>query len=321
MNAERPVNLTHLSHYYGKRKALSDVSFTVEKGELFGLLGPNGGGKTTLFHILSTMLRPSEGVVSIFGYDVVSQPAAVRRRIGVVFQAQNLDRKLTARENLRHQGHFYGMSGKPLEARIDLLLEQVGLRDRADERVEIFSGGQKRRVEITKGLLHSPELLLLDEPSTGLDPGARRALWDYLEQLRQSTGVTILLTTHFLEEADQCDRLAILDDGRIISSGPPDKLKQEVGGEVILVDAHEPNGLHPRIQERFSVEAAVVSGKVRFEHPRGHEFIPQLIEAFPGEIQSVMVAQPTLEDVFIRRTGHSLWDADAAGSTGPSGAG
>ena len=312
MSVKVAVEIARLTHYYGTRKALQEVSFEVPEGEIFALLGPNGGGKTTLFHILSTLLLPTSGRASVFGLDVAQNPHEVRRRIGVVFQSQNLDSKLTPAENLRHQGHLYGLRGRNLRERTQQVLTRVGLADRQNDLVEILSGGLRRRVELAKGLLHQPGLLLLDEPSTGLDPGARRDFWDYLNLLRGNDGVTVLLTTHLLEEADRCDRLAILHRGELVASGSPDSLKKDVGAEVILMEVREPENLLEQLRQRFAVEASVLGGKVRFEHPRGHEFIPQLVEAFPGEIQSVMVGKPTLEDVFIRRTGHRFWDEVSA---------
>ncbi|OFW15616.1 MAG: ABC transporter ATP-binding protein [Acidobacteria bacterium RIFCSPLOWO2_02_FULL_59_13] len=317
MSTQPAVQIEALSHSYGAKQALQEVSFSVGEGEIFGLLGPNGGGKTTLFRILSTLLAPTTGRAAIFGCDVVRDARQVRERIGVVFQSQNLDVKLTAAENLRHQGHLYGLHGRLLRARIESALTRLGLTERQNERVEKLSGGLRRRVELAKGLLHHPGLLLLDEPSTGLDPGARRSLWDYLTVMRAEEGVTVLLTTHLLEEADKCDRLAILDAGQTVASGTPDSLRKEIGAEVILMEAREPETLRQQLRQRFSIEASILDGRVRFEHPSGHQFIPQLVEAFPGEIQSVMVAKPTLEDVFIRRTGHRLF-ADA---TAPNGAG
>jgi len=303
MNAQAAVDIESLTRLYGSRKALQGISFQVRAGEIFGLLGPNGGGKTTLFRILSTLLLPTSGRACIFGLDVGGQPREVRRRIGVVFQSQNLDAKLTPRENLWHHGHLYGLRGKPLQERIAETLAQVGMTDRRNDLVETLSGGLRRRVELAKGLLHRPGLLLLDEPSTGLDPGARKALWDCLQAMRNSDGVTVLLTTHLLDEAERCDRLAILDRGELVAAGTPESLKKEVGEEVILVEANNPEALCPQIRQRFGVEASVLAGRIRFEHASGHQFIPQLVEAFPGEINSVALGKPTLEDVFIHKTG------------------
>ena len=308
MTAPTAVEVRDLSRYYGQRKALDGVSFDVREREIFGLLGPNGGGKTTLMRILSTLLRPDSGSAAIFGSDVAKEPQRVRRRIGVVFQSQNVDGKLTPSENLRHQGHLYGLRGRVLHERIQHLLARFGLAERQRDLVETLSGGLRRRLELAKGLLHRPGLLLLDEPTTGLDPGARRDLWDYLSLLREKDNITIVLSTHLLDEAERCDRLAILHQGHVVAVGTADSLKQEIGAEVVVMEARDPGSLREQLRRSFSVEASILGGKVRFEHPRGHELIPQLVEAFPGEIQSVMVSKPTLEDVFLHRTGHQFWE-------------
>jgi len=308
MSAKVVVEIAGLTHYYGARKALAGVSFEVREGEIFGLLGPNGGGKTTLFRILSTLLPPSSGRAAVFGLDVAKEPREVRRRIGVVFQSQSLDGKLTSSENLRHQGHLYGMRGKKLQERIETVLGRLGVADRQNELVETLSGGLRRRVELAKGLLHQPGLLLMDEPTTGLDPGVRIELWEYLNLLRSRDGATILLTTHLLEEAEKCDRLAILNRGELVASGSPDSLKRDIGAEVILLEAREPEKLREQLRQKFALEASVFGQRVRFEHPRGHEFIPELMDAFGGEIESLTVGKPTLEDVFIRRTGQRFWE-------------
>jgi len=297
----------NIRHRYEERVALDGVSFQVRSAELFGLLGPNGSGKTTLFRILSTLMLPSEGRALIQGRDAAKDPNGLRRQIGVVFQAQSVDVKLSAYENLRHQGHLYGLSGATLRARIQEMLGRVGLADRANERVETFSGGMQRRVELAKGLLHHPSVLLLDEPTTGLDPGARRDLWQYLRILRDEEHVTVIVTTHLMEEAEKCDRLAILNQGKVVALGTPADLKREIGGDVILLEADQPESLAERIRARFPVEAAVLAGKVRIERENGHRFLTDVVEAFPGEIQSVSVSKPTLEDVFIHRTGHRFW--------------
>ena len=301
------ILVDNIRHRYDNRVALDGVSFQVRSAELFGLLGPNGSGKTTLFRILSTLMLPSEGRAVILARDAAKDPNGLRRQIGVVFQAQSVDVKLSAYENLRHQGHLYGLSGGTLRARIQEMLGRVGLADRANERVETFSGGMQRRVELAKGLLHHPSVLLLDEPTTGLDPGARRDVWQYLRILRDEEHVTVIVTTHLMEEAERCDRLAILNQGKVVALGTPAELKREIGGDVILLEANEPESLAERIRARFSVDAAVLAGKVRIERENGHRFLTDVVEAFPGEIQSVSVSKPTLEDVFIHRTGHRFW--------------
>ena len=293
----------NLSHQYGSRLALSNVSFEVKAGEIFGLLGPNGGGKSTLFRILSTMMAPTGGRAEIAGHDVARDPAAVRRTIGVVFQTQSLDKALTVAENLRTQGHLHGLSGPKLRERMEQVMERLGLADRRNDLVETLSGGLKRRVEIAKGLLHRPVVLLMDEASTGLDPGARRELWQYVEELRSREGVTILLTTHILDEADRCDRLALLHQGRVVAEGTPAHLRSRIGGDVVVLEAADPVELGRQIETRFGLKPVVVDGVLRVEIANGHRFITEVVEAFPGAIDSVGLHKPTLEDVFVRETG------------------
>jgi ABC-2 type transport system ATP-binding protein len=301
------ISVQNVVHRYERRIALDGVSFGVRPAELFGLLGPNGSGKTTLFRILSTLMVPSGGHAVILGHDVATDPSGLRRKIGVVFQAQSIDIKLTAAENLLHQGHLYGLRGASLKSRIKEMLERVGLADRAREKAETFSGGMQRRLELAKGLLHHPSVLLLDEPTTGLDPGARRDLWQYLRILRDEEHVSVLVTTHLMEEAERCDRLAILNEGKLVALGTPAELKQEIGGDVILLDTPDAESLAQRIRERFYGDTQVLEGQVRMERKNGHRFIAELVEAFPGEVLGISVSKPSLEDVFIRRTGHKFW--------------
>ena len=297
------ILVENLTHRYGSRLALSNVGFEVKAGEIFGLLGPNGGGKSTLFRILSTMMLPSEGRAEVAGHDVAREPAAVRRSIGVVFQTQSLDKALTVSENLRSQGHLYGLSGPKLRDRMERVMTRLGLADRRDDIVEKLSGGLKRRVEIAKGLLHRPVVLLMDEASTGLDPGARRELWQYVEELRGQEGVTILLTTHILDEADRCDRLALLHQGRVVAEGTPAHLRSRIGGDVVVLETTDTAALSRQIETRFALQPTVMDGVVRVEIANGHRFITEVVEAFPGSIQSVGLHKPSLEDVFVRETG------------------
>ena len=298
---------------YGERTALDGVTFDVKRAEIFGLLGPNGSGKTTMFRILSTLMLPSGGRAVIAGFDAARQASELRKHIGVVFQAQSIDVKLSAEENLRHVGHLYGLSGSVLKQRVAEMLQRVGLADRANERAETFSGGMQRRLELAKGLLHRPSVLLLDEPTTGLDPGARRDLWLYLHRLRDEEGVTVLVTTHLMEEAERCDRLAILSTGKLVALGTPAELKSEIGGDVIVLEANEPESLAQKVNERFNAQASVIGGKVRLERNQGHRFVTDVVEAFPGEIESISVSKPNLEDVFIDRTGHRFWNENETG--------
>jgi ABC-2 type transport system ATP-binding protein len=301
------VSARGISHFYGRRQALVDFFLEIRRGELFAVLGPNGGGKTTLFRLLSTLIPLQNGSASIMGLDLSRQAAAVRALIGVVFQSPSLDRKLTVAENIRLQATLYGVSGRETARRLDELLAHFGLRDRAGELTERLSGGLRRRVELAKGLIHKPQVLLLDEPSTGLDPAARSDVWQYLRHLRDAEGITIVLTTHYLEEADGGDRLAILDQGRLVALGAAEELKSEVGGDSIVVDTADPQTLAAAIRERFSLAASTVGGAVRIEVPSGHHWIARLVEAFPGQVAAIRLGKPTLEDVFIARTGHRFW--------------
>ncbi len=310
MEPNPAVEVHALRHCYGDRVALQGIDFSVNAGEIFGLLGPNGGGKSTTFKILSTLLRPTDGTAKIFGTDVTLQPADVRRRIGVVFQNPSLDKKLTVSENLRHQGHLYGLRGRDLRSRIVELLSAVGVSDRAADRVEKLSGGLQRRVELAKGMLHRPRLLLLDEPSTGLDPVARRDLWRQLERLRKESGVTVLLTTHIMEEADDCDRVAILDLGRIVALDSPAALRAEISTDCLIIETRRPTELGADIREKFGGDPVVSDGHLRIERDDGHRFVAQLAEAFPGRFDAVTVGTPTLEDVFIHRTGREFKSPD-----------
>ena len=302
------ISVENIVHRYEQRTALNGVSFEVRRAELFGLLGPNGSGKTTLFRILSTLMLPTAGRAVILGHDAATDRAGLRRKIGVVFQAQSVDPKLTAYENLWHQGHLYGLRGAALKARIREMLERVALLDRANEIVETFSGGMQRRVELAKGLLHRPGVLLLDEPTTGLDPGARRDLWQYLHALRDEAQVSVLVTTHLMEEAERFDRLAILSEGNLVALGTPSELKSEIGGDIIQLEAtRDAEELAAGLRSRFRLEPSVLGNSVRLERTAGHRFVTEIVEAFPGMIQSISVSKPSLEDVFIQRTGHRFW--------------
>jgi ABC-2 type transport system ATP-binding protein len=304
------IDITHLTHRYGPRVALDDLSLQIQPGEIFGFLGPNGSGKTTLFRILATLIPVEPGHVKLFGLDAAEGRDRIRRQIGVVFQAPSLDKQLTAAENLTHQGHLYGLRGADLRGRVQQALATVGLGERAGERVESFSGGMRRRVEVAKGLLHRPRVLLLDEPSTGLDPAARIDMWRHLRQINERDGVTVLVTTHLMEEAERCGRLAVLARGRLLAADAPAALKERIGGDVITIASARPAELRAALRERLGVEAQEIDGTLRIERPRGHEFIPQLIESAPGMIDSVSVGKPTLEDVFIQLTGQRLAEAD-----------
>jgi ABC-2 type transport system ATP-binding protein len=264
------------------------------------------------------LLPVQAGEVRMLTFDVARDQAAVRGAIGVTFQAPSLDRKLTVRENLRAQGYLYGLMGARLSARIDALISRLGLADRAADRVESLSGGLARRVEIAKGLLHDPRILLLDEPSTGLDPGARADLWTYLRLLQSEEGVTVLVTTHLMEEAERCDKLAILDSGKLVALGTPAELRDSIGGDCLTIQATASEDLARRIASRFTVAPQVVGGQIRIETDRGQDLIGPLVAEFGRETSSITLGKATLEDVFIQRTGHKFWDASAASASAPA---
>jgi ABC-2 type transport system ATP-binding protein len=313
---------THdLRRTYGDRVALDGVSLSVRAGELFGLLGPNGGGKTTFFRVLTTTLPPTSGTVRVLGHELPAASARVREEIGVVFQAPSLDKMLTVRENLTHQGHLYGLRGADLAARIARNLEMVGLADRAGERTESLSGGLRRRAELAKGLLHDPKVLFLDEPSTGLDPGARRDLWDHLARLRDERGVTSLVTTHLMEEAERCDRVGILDGGRLVALGTPEELRASVGGDVVTVvprSAADVADLRAAVESQLRRPAKSVGGAVRIETTDGAAVVGEVLRAFEPRVASVTVGRPTLEDVFMAKTGKRFASDEPPAAAPPS---
>lgn len=294
------IETRSLGHRFGDRIALDDVSLSIEKGTIFGLLGPNGSGKTTLFRILTTLLVPTSGSVTVAGFDPVGQSREVRRRIGVVFQKPSVDNKLTVTENLAHHARLYG--GVPKE-RFARELARFDLADRANDYVETLSGGLRRRVELAKSLLTEPEVLLMDEPSSGLDPGVRRDLMAAIEGFR-GQGITTLLTTHLMDEAERCDQVAILDQGRVVAIGAPDALKAEIGADIVTIRTGEPVELQKKIKEAFGGDPMAIDGVVRVEREAGHEFVPELVRKFPDEIEAVTIGKPTLEDVYLKHTGH-----------------
>lgn len=302
---ENALSVDSVSYQYGERAALVDFSLQVRRGSITGLLGPNGGGKTTLFRILSTLKKPMGGSIRLFDIDPVSQAAAARRKLGVVFQNPSLDKKLTVLENLRHQGHLHGLRGRILQERIGFWMEGFRIADRARDQVEALSGGLQRRVELAKSLLHDPEFLLMDEPSTGLDPGARIDLWTMLEKVRRERGMTVLLTTHLMEEAAKCDLVAILHKGQKVAEGTPAELQASVGGDVLSLEvAGDASGWLAEICRTAGCEATVVNGEIRIETADGPALITKLMQAHGEIIRSVRLGRPTLEDVFVARTGH-----------------
>ncbi len=300
------LDVKDLSFKYGDKTALKGLSFSVAKGEIFGFLGPNGGGKSTTFKLLSTLYPCEPGKISLFDLDLARDTQAIRARMGIVFQSPALDKKLTVRENLKHQGHLYGLTGDKLEKRIDRDLDRLSLKDRQGERVETLSGGLQRRVELAKALVNDPELMILDEPSTGLDPSARKEFWGHLENLRKSQGMTVLVTTHYLEEADRCDRLLILHQGEMVALGNPEELKASIGGEVLRVRARNAESLQTALLDKLKIKSELIAGVLQVESPKAHNLVAPILESFPNEVLSLTVGLPTLEDVFIHKTGRTF---------------
>ena len=280
------------------------MSFSVERGQVHSFLGPNGSGKSTLFKILATILPVQDGSARVFGLDLGTQMAEVRRKIGVVFQAPALDRKLTVRRNLEYGGHLYGLSGAGLRSRVDEMLEHTGLVDRAGDKVEKLSGGLKRRVELAKGLLAKPEVILLDEPTTGLDPGARKDLWQFL---RGQDGLTVLVTTHLMDEAELTDQITILHEGLVVAEGTPADLKRGVGDELLELSCADPEALQWDLKARFGLDPLVLDHTLRIQAENAHRLIGDLVEAFGDRVDRVSLSHPSLEDVYIQKTGHRFW--------------
>jgi len=295
----------------GERRVLEDVTFRVDPSEVFGLLGPNGAGKTTLFQVLTGLLAPEAGRMLLDGTEIRPGDRTLRAKVGVVFQSPALDPRLTARENLALAARLYDVPREIARGRIAALLERAGLADRADEPVLRLSGGMRRRMELARALVHEPPVLILDEPTSGLDEGAFRATWEHLLDLRRERGLTLLLTTHRPEEAERCDRLAILDGGRIVACDTPDGLRARVGGDLLVLESSEPDAVAAAVRERFALAARVLDGKVVLERPRGHELLPRLVEAFPeGTLRSASLHRPGLGEAFLELTGHWLSGRD-----------
>lgn len=302
------LSVQGVSHRYDDRLALESVGFEVPPGQIFGLLGPNGGGKTTMFRLIATLLPLQTGSIFLAGADIAAQPHRVRRKLGVTFQSASLDGKLTVCENLMHQGRLYGLSGSNLRDRIDVVLRQVEMQDRKTEIVDRLSGGMKRRTELAKSLLHQPEVLLLDEPSTGLDPGVRRDLWETLQALRKEFGTTVLVTTHLMEEAEHCDSLGILDRGHLVAHGSPSELRDSLGGDCLTIRSKHAGKLASLIERTFQVAPRIHGEELRIEHARAGEMLCALVADHREELASASLSQPSLEDVFLARTGHRFWD-------------
>ncbi|MDO8569020.1 MAG: ATP-binding cassette domain-containing protein [Dehalococcoidales bacterium] len=305
------IEVGELSKSFGQMAAVDKVSFQVAEGEIFGFLGPNGAGKTTTISMLCTLLRPGGGRASVNGYDVVRERSQVRRSIGLVFQEPTLDEYLTAEQNLRFHAYAYNIPKETREKRISELLGLVELSDRRKSKVRTFSGGMKRRLEIARGLLHSPKVLFLDEPTLGLDPQTRRHIWDYVLELRKQHSLTIFLTTHYMDEAENCDRITIIDHGRIIALDTPDKLKDAMGGDVVTLKAGDNDAAALELKEKFGVTPAIQNGTITFSTPQGEKFLPRLIGTFQSPLLSIGVRRPTLDDVFLKLTGRAIREEEA----------
>jgi ABC-2 type transport system ATP-binding protein len=305
------VEVAALRREFGKLAAVQDVSFSVDEGEVFGFLGPNGAGKTTTINMLCTLLRPTSGSATVNGFDVTTQRSEVRRSIGLVFQQTTLDEYLTAEQNLLFHAYAYGVPSELREPRIDELLTMVELSDRRRGSVRTFSGGMKRRLEIARGLLHHPKVLFLDEPTLGLDPQTRRHIWEYLLRLREAENLTIFLTTQYLDEAEYCARIAIIDRGRIIALDSPDGLKRSVGGDLItFTTSDDAQGAVAELKDRYGVDASQRDGTVRFHVAAGDKFLPDFVRTFPLHIETVSLSRPSLDDVFLTLTGHEIRDSE-----------
>ncbi len=308
------IEVEELSRSFKQLVAVDKVSFQVAEGEIFGFLGPNGAGKTTTINMLCTLLRPTGGRASVCGYDIVAQRNRVRHSIGLVFQEPALDEYLTARQNLRFHAYAYRVPADTREKRISEMLELVELADRADSPVRTFSGGMKRRLEIARGLLHNPKVLFLDEPTLGLDPQTRRRIWDYVHALRKQENLTIFMTTHYMDEAENCDRISIIDHGHIIALDTPDRLKDAMGGDVVTLKAVDNMAASAELKEKFGILPVVQNGAVVFHIPQGEKFLPKLMENFKSRLISLGVHRPTLEDVFLKLTGRAIREEEAGSS-------
>lgn len=308
------VDVDAVSHRYGTHEALCGLTLRVEQGEVFALLGPNGSGKTTLFRLLSTLARLQSGRILLFGHSVAAETALVRSSLGIVFQSPSLDRKLTVLENIRCQAALYGLSGTALATRIDEVARQLGIQDRLQSKAEDLSGGLKRRVELAKGILHRPRLLLMDEPSTGLDPASRLDMWHTIKELQRTSGVTVLLTTHLLEEADKADRIAIMHQGSTVAVGRPRDLRQELGEQVLSISTSEQVDVMAWLVGQ-AINAQQVDQQIRVVGAQAANLVAPLAKEFGERIQTLTLGQPSLEDVFVARTGHRFWNTVSSESS------
>lgn len=305
------VEVRDLAKAYGKLRAVDGITFDVEAGEMFGFLGPNGAGKTTTISMLCTLVKPTSGSATVAGRDVVSERERVRKNIGLVFQDPTLDELLTAEQNLRFHGVLYGLSRNDLKDRMTKVLKMVELEGRRNDLVRTFSGGMRRRLEIARGLMHSPRVLFLDEPTVGLDPQTRLHIWDYIDELSRTEDITIFLTTHYLEEAERCSRIAIIDAGKIVAIDTPAALKASVGEDCVTLQTEDDSESARQIKDRLGVDAVAEGDRLTCMVPDGEAFIPRLIEALDVGVRSISTRKPTLDDVFVKYTGRAIRDAEA----------
>ncbi|MBM7624633.1 ATP-binding cassette domain-containing protein [Sporohalobacter salinus] len=305
------IEVNNLAKNFGSIEAVRGINFAVKQGELFGFLGPNGAGKSTTIKMLCTLIEPTSGQAVVNGHDTMDNPGEVRQSIGLVFQEPSVDENLTAYENLKFHANMYGVDRKVREERIAEVLEMVELDDRVNDLVKKFSGGMKRRLEIARGLLHYPKVLFLDEPTLGLDPQTRNRIWEYIYQLKDEKDITIFLTTHYMDEAEYCDRIAIIDYGEIIALDTPEELKSVVGGDVIKTRVANIEAAKEKIESKYQVEVKENKGYLHFEQENGEEFIPRFVQDFKDEIKSISLHRPTLDDVFLHLTGHELREKEA----------
>jgi ABC-2 type transport system ATP-binding protein len=304
------IEVAGLRKSFGDVDAVRGVEFEVATGEVFGFLGPNGAGKTTTINMLCTLAKPTGGSARVAGYDVVRERDDVRRHIGLVFQDPTLDGYLSAVQNLRLHAELYGVESALVPARMRQVLDMVGLWERRDAPVKTFSGGMRRRLEIARGLMHSPRVLFLDEPTIGLDPQTRSSIWSYINLLRRTEEITIFMTTHYMDEAEVCDRIAIMDQGEIVALDTPEALKARVGADRVRIHTEDDEAALAALLERFGLEAQMAEGAVTFFVPSGEEFVPRLFAELGVAIRSVSVSRPTLDDVFMSYTGKTIRDAE-----------
>jgi ABC-2 type transport system ATP-binding protein len=300
------IEASNIVKKFGELEAVKGVSFSVKEGEIFGFLGPNGAGKTTTINILCTLLKPTAGQAKVNGYDVIKERSQVRQSIGLVFQEPSLDDYLTAEQNLRFHGYAYGVPRNVLEPRLKELLEMMELWDRRKGKINTYSGGMKRRLEIARGLLHHPRVLFLDEPTLGLDPQTRRRIWDYIHDLRKRENLAIFMTTHYMDEAENCDRIAIMDYGRTVALDTLEKLKDGVGGDVISIKTEDNQEAVRLLEEQYEFKPSIENGIISFTVSQGEEFLPKFVSGFPLRLISIGLRRPTLEDVFLKLTGRNI---------------